>query len=178
MLGVTLAVLASFGTIVAFFSFTTTSYPFMLLLNVVVFAAAGGLGLMFLLQTLHRLSVAQIPPATAAAGDARSGVAAAALCLPRSKRIRWMSRSIPYRRGLRHAPAAGALDRLEGHILGPHIRLVFRIWVLVFALVGAQMSWILRPFIGSPNQPFTWFRPRQSNFFEAVANAISRLFGF
>ena len=37
-LGVTLAVLASFGPIVAFFSVTTNSYPFMLLLNVLMFA--------------------------------------------------------------------------------------------------------------------------------------------
>jgi hypothetical protein len=58
-LAVMLAVLASFGPIVAFFSVSTTSYPFMKLLNVIVFAIAGFLGLLFLLQTLHRLSVAQ-----------------------------------------------------------------------------------------------------------------------
>ena len=57
-LGVMLAVLASLGPIVAFFSVSTTSYPFMVLLNVVVFAASGFLGLAFLLQTLHRLSLA------------------------------------------------------------------------------------------------------------------------
>jgi hypothetical protein len=31
-------------------------------------------------------------------------------------------------------------------------------------------------FIGNPNAPFTWFRPRQSNFLEAVAEAVWRLF--
>src|SRR3712207_6474413 len=41
---VTMAVLASFGTIVVFFSLCTTSYPFMVLLNVAMFAAAGLLG--------------------------------------------------------------------------------------------------------------------------------------
>src|SRR5207302_8961902 len=40
-LGVLMAVLASFGPIVAFFSVTTTSYPFVLLLNVAVFALSG-----------------------------------------------------------------------------------------------------------------------------------------
>ena len=58
-LGVMLAVLASFGTIVVFFSLCTTSYPFMVLLNVAMFAVAGLLGMGFLLQTLHRLSLAQ-----------------------------------------------------------------------------------------------------------------------
>src|SRR5207253_3538075 len=62
-LGVTLAVLASFGPIVAFFSVTTTSYPFILLLNVAVFAAAGLLGMGFLLQTLFRISAALRSPA-------------------------------------------------------------------------------------------------------------------
>lgn len=54
---VTLAVLASFGPIVAFFSVTTTSHPFIMLLNVFFCAVAGLLGMAFLLQTLHRLSV-------------------------------------------------------------------------------------------------------------------------
>ena len=43
----------------AFFSAVTTSYSVMVLLNGAVFAVSGFLGLSFLLQTLHRLSVAQ-----------------------------------------------------------------------------------------------------------------------
>ena len=58
-LGVIVTVLASLGPIVAFFSVSTTSYPFMVLFNVVVFAVAGVLGLTFLLQTLQRLNVAE-----------------------------------------------------------------------------------------------------------------------
>lgn len=65
-LAVTVAVPASLGSIVAFFSVSTTSYPFMVLLNVAVFAASGLLGMAFLLQTLYRLSqVALGPPAEA-----------------------------------------------------------------------------------------------------------------
>jgi hypothetical protein len=59
---------------------------------------------------------------------------------------------------------------------GASVRSVFRIWVVVFALVGAQMAWILRPFIGDPEQPFQWFRPVTSNFFEAVWLAFYNLF--
>jgi hypothetical protein len=66
---------------------------------------------------------------------------------------------------------------MEGHVLGQHVRTIFRIWIIVFGLVGAQMGWILRPFIGSPDLPFTWFRTRQGNFFEAVLTAIGRLLG-
>lgn len=31
-------------------------------------------------------------------------------------------------------------------------------WIAVYALVGIQMGWILRPFIGSPGQPVQFFR--------------------
>ena len=55
-LAVNLAVLASMGPIVGFFSFSTTSWPFMVLLNVLVYAVSGLLGMAFLRQTLHRLS--------------------------------------------------------------------------------------------------------------------------
>jgi len=138
-LAVNLAVLGSFGPIVAFFSLTTASYPFLVLLSVLFFAVAGGLGLAFLLQTLHRLT---LPPAGPAAG----------------------------------AEPEGALGRVEGSVLGKNVKGVFFCWVVVFALVGAQMSWVLRPFIGHPDLPFTWFRPRESHFFEAVTKAASDLF--
>jgi hypothetical protein len=55
-LAVNLAVLASLGPIVLFFSLTTKSYAFIQLLNVSVFSVAGVIGLGFLLQTLHRLT--------------------------------------------------------------------------------------------------------------------------
>ena len=53
-LAVNAAVLASLGPIVAFFSASTSSHAFIMLLNVAAFAVAGALGLMFLLQTLQR----------------------------------------------------------------------------------------------------------------------------
>ncbi len=58
-MGVMLAVLASLGPIVVFFSLSTTSYPFMKLLNVGMCGVAGVLGLAFLLRTLHRLVLVQ-----------------------------------------------------------------------------------------------------------------------
>ena len=68
-LSVNLAVLASAGPIVAFFSFSTTSSPFMLLLNVVVFAVSGVMGMLFLLQTLNRLSATWPYPDHASVGS-------------------------------------------------------------------------------------------------------------
>ena len=161
--GVMLAVLASFGTIVAFFSFTTTSYPFMVLLNVIACSVGGALGLKFLLQTLHRLTMAMIPPAPLPQPSAPPPLPSTD-ALPEAKLV--------------SRPAKpGALDMPEGHVLGSNVKLIFRIWIIVFALVGAQMSWVLRPFIGNPAQPFSLFRPKGSNFFEAVFGVIRNLLG-
>lgn len=45
--------------------------------------------------------------------------------------------------------------------------------VLVFALVGAQMSWMLRPYLVRPRTPDVPFaRDLDSNFFEAVATSV------
>jgi hypothetical protein len=34
----------------------------------------------------------------------------------------------------------------------------------------------LRPFIGNPDLPFSWFRGRESNFFQAVLQSLANLF--
>ena len=154
-LAVTLAVLASLGPIVAFFSVITVSYAFVKLLNVAAFGASGVLGLGFLLQTLHRLSLAD---------EERARRAAAA---PPADDARPEHSDDEER---------GALDRIDGQVLSGQVKTVFRCWVVLFGLVGAQMAWVLRPFLGHPGAPFAWFRARQSNFFEAVINAVVALF--
>ena len=40
----------------------------------------------------------------------------------------------------------------------PAHRHLFRIWLIVFAFVGIQMAWVLRPFVGNPGRPTTFFR--------------------
>jgi hypothetical protein len=71
----------------------------------------------------------------------------------------------------------GPMDRPPGHVLGRHTKTVFRCWMVLFALVGGQMSWVLRPFIGDPSLPFEFLRARKSNFFGAVWQTLLALFG-
>jgi len=53
---------------------------------------------------------------------------------------------------------------------------ILQIWIIVFAFVGSQMAWSLRPFVGSPNLEFQLFRQGQKgNFYEAVATSVFRL---
>jgi hypothetical protein len=192
-LGVNLAVLSSLGPIVAFFSVTTTSYPFMVLLNVLVFAVAGALGLSFLLQTLHRLTIAQQPawpstppprppqpissepvapvtPVLAAVPESPAPSSTPAAELPVGTLLPPESKE-PFQ-------TTGALERIEQSAINAQVRFIFRCWILVFGVVGAQVGWLMRPFIGNPNQSFEWFRPRESNFFEAVVRTFWLLFGW
>jgi hypothetical protein len=167
-LAVMLALQASFGTIIVFFSVSTTSYAFMVLLNVVLFAVSGFLGLGFLLQTLHRLSQVQsvAEPTTPTSG---------AIAEPPPPGPDEMAPpTIP----ASPAPPAspGALDRVSGLRSDQSVKAVFRIWVLVFGLVGAQMGWVLRPFVGHPRADFTFFRERKDNFFSAVVGKVGELF--
>ncbi len=37
-------------------------------------------------------------------------------------------------------------------------RLLLRFWFVLYAFVGIQMGWVLRPFIGDPHQPVEFFR--------------------
>lgn len=119
-MGVAIALLASFGTITAFFAFTTNNHPFMVVLNALAFTIAGLIGQRFLRRGLQNVNV--------------------------------------------EAPAEDAV----------RVRNLFRAWAILFALVGAQMSWVLRPFVGGETE-FALFRDRGSNFFAALFALIQKL---
>jgi len=197
-LAVNLAVLASLGPIVAFFSVCTPNYAFVVLLNVVVLALAGTLGLAFLVQTLNRLTLVMQESGAVATdrGDARE---------PRVVEASLIPDPLPTH-GEEGVPSSGASETIgvvpdfesgpgsewsgredEHREIGPldswgargvvrNVKNVFACWIILFGVVGAQMGWVLRPFIGAPGKPFQWFRARESNFFEAVMNVLDNLF--
>jgi hypothetical protein len=154
-LGVLLALLASLGPIVVFFTVSTTSYRFMVLLNVAFGTLAGVVGLLFLVRTLHRfVMLLEYPPP---AGQA-----------PVPAQVTPQSQPAP------PLGVLGTLDLVRGYRSAKAFS-VTTIWAVMFALVGAQMSWVLRPFIGNPAQPFQWLRTRESDFFTAVLKALYKL---
>lgn len=141
-----LTVIASLGPVFAFFAASTTSYPFLLLLNVAIFAIGGLLGLMVLRRATRDMfqpAPRTPPPATETDPEAP---------LP----------ALPPRQ------PAHAVDQAR-RLLG--------LWCVVYGVVGAQMGWLLRPFLGNPDAPFEWFRVREDNFLIAVLRTIGTLFG-
>ena len=152
---VNLAVLASFGPITGFFTLSTDSYPFMKLLNVLFFAVAGLIGLGMLLKLLDSLEAVE---------ESRKKEAGAAG---------------PSGDGEEASPRPVARPRAGEESLFPkgfEARKTFFVWIFLYAVVGAQMGWILRPFIGSPDMDFQIFREREANIFIDVMRTLGEFF--
>jgi len=54
---------------------------------------------------------------------------------------------------------------------------IFRIWIIIFAFVGMQLAWNLRPFLGDKNMPTEVFREREGNFYLAVFQSVGDVLG-
>lgn len=150
---VILAVAASLGPILGFFTISTDSYLFIVLLNVLLLGTAGTVGCASLLRRLR------------ATGE-RDRAA-------RRQPIREPSIA-PGGEGSEGAPVLSPITRTEPADPG---RALLKVWVLVFAIVGLQMAWVLRPFIGTPGEPFAWFRPTDGHVFEALFRVVRGLIG-
>ncbi|HIE39294.1 MAG TPA: actin-binding WH2 domain-containing protein [Anaerolineales bacterium] len=57
-------------------------------------------------------------------------------------------------------------------------RNVVRLWILLYAFVGSQMAWTLRPFVGAPGLPFELFRQLGGNFYANIFASIGEFLGF
>jgi hypothetical protein len=54
---------------------------------------------------------------------------------------------------------------------------VLRLWILVYAFVGSQMAWTLRPYIGFPGAPFELIRQLGGNFYTDIFASIGEFLG-
>ena len=151
---VSLAILASLGPVTGFFTLSTDSYPFMKLLNFGFFALSGFVGLGFLHRSLGPLFRRSSPEA-----PAQTTTETAETSEEDAEGADAFSES------LRRRPQPG---RVAG-------RGVVVVWSVIYALVGAQMGWILRPFVGDPNEGFSLFRERGSNVFLDVLKSLGDL---
>ncbi|MDF5710487.1 MAG: actin-binding WH2 domain-containing protein [Nostoc sp. S4] len=54
---------------------------------------------------------------------------------------------------------------------------ILQFWLFLYAFVGSQLGWTLRPFFGTPDSVFQLFREREGNFYLSVIQAIGYLLG-
>ena len=81
--------------------------------------------------------------------------------------------------GLASITAQLLLRRFYGPLLArnPRHRALLRTWLVIYAFVGIQMAWLLRPFVGAPGSPVQFFRENSwGNAYVEVARKALELF--
>jgi hypothetical protein len=154
-IAVNLTLLASFAPITAFFTLSTDNYFFMKLLNVLFFTIAGIISLKFLSRMMWAMEQG---------------------CLMREVSDDGLPVAALAEEGAPNPPAGARapMARLVPELSSP-VKRLFRVWLVMYAVVGAQMAWVLRPFVGAPNMEFTWFREKQANFFLDILRSLHQL---
>lgn len=135
-IAVMLAVAASLGPILGFFTISADSYVFIVFLNVVLLGLSGVVGCGALLQRLHAPPLYTPPP------DAP-----------------------PQRIGAYTPPRSDVGRR------------TLVVWLIIFGVVGLQMAWVLRPFIGAPGEAFSFFRHTEGHVFRALFRVARAMLG-
>lgn len=161
----------AFAPISLFFLITANNYEFFKLLNVAILVLSALVGLRFLTSGMAALNTYQqqqlaaeqavlVPPpelaAVPAQADGTGGVAVAVL--PKAPPV-----TVP---GPGYAPPPPR----------PASMTLLYIWILLFGFVGTQLAWTLRPFFGSPEEPFQVFRHLEGTFYEDIFRTIGNLF--
>jgi hypothetical protein len=57
----------------------------------------------------------------------------------------------------------------------PNVKTIINWWLITYGIVGTQMAWMMRPFIGHPGTPFSIFRPQESNFYITVGSLFLKM---
>lgn len=119
---VTSVLLFSFAPVTLFFLMTTNNYQFLILLNVIIFALTGFIGVSSLYNATHVV--------------------------------------------------------LEQEDQGSKTRnKIIQAWLFLYAFVGSQLGWTLRPFFGAPDSVFQLFREREGNFYLSLLQSLGYLLG-
>lgn len=82
--------------------------------------------------------------------------------------------------GLASLCAQRVLSRLFRPLIqrDPRHRVMLRVWLFTYAFIGIQMGWLLRPFVGNPDDPTTFLRHEAwGNAYEVLAYHIARAIG-
>ena len=51
---------------------------------------------------------------------------------------------------------------------------LFTLALVLYAFVGMQLAWVLRPFVGDPDMEYQVFRPRSGSFYTSVPDSLRR----
>lgn len=171
---VNLALAASLGPILGFFTLSTTSYGFMVLLNVLLMGIAGFVSIGFLVRALTKLSRGDLELASTPSSTPESQPSTTSVTPPTIPPVS-RANDYPPHPLQQIAQQNAAIQAARRSEPGP-VPLIFAIWIMTYGIVGAQMGWILRPFIGAPGAPIEIFRPRSGSVLSGIWNAVQSMF--
>jgi hypothetical protein len=57
-------------------------------------------------------------------------------------------------------------------------RLLLYVWIVLYAFVGSQMAWTLRPFVGYPDAKFELIRELGGNFYSNILISMGEVLGY
>jgi hypothetical protein len=189
---VTAVLTLAFAPISLFFLVTAQNYAFFKLLNVAILTLTAVVGLRFLIGGMHALNEeeelagrppvpvsppvpAQVPLAVTAGAPGPDGVvqvpdgAVPAVAVPSGAVATQpviVPVPVPQRLPMPSQPPARS----------GNMGLLY-IWIVLFGFVGTQLAWTLRPFFGSPGQPFGLFRHLSGTFYGDILQTIGHLIG-
>jgi len=182
----------AFAPISLFFLISAHSYVFFKLLNVAILFLTAVIGLRFLTAGMaalnaHQAAVAQAERVAAEVAAPPVPVAVAApLPVPAQVGAVDANGSVP-------APAPAPVGNTAAPVLfvdpvlrrvpapepveRPASRTLLYVWLALFGFVGTQLGWTLRPFFGSPDEPFQVFRNLDGTFFGDLVKTLGQLLG-
>ncbi|MFI5171616.1 MAG: hypothetical protein ACHQFW_04455, partial [Chitinophagales bacterium] len=64
----------------------------------------------------------------------------------------------------------------ENKTLNKRRKTFLQLWMVLYAFVGTQMAWTLRPFFGAKTDEFIFFQEVRGNFYSNLLRTISNLF--
>lgn len=172
--------LFSFAPITLFFLISVHDYNFFLLLNVAIFAFTGFMGVKFLYQAMQIIDqidrVKQI--------DRVEGIDP--IEQPAFSNVKAVPEldGEPYRKDflpideLTVAEKQLALSSNNQASNQVTRKRLLQFWLVLYALVGSQLGWTLRPFFGAPGEPFQLFRNIEGNFYSQVFRSLFTLLGW
>ena len=74
---------------------------------------------------------------------------------------------------------AQGMRLMDGNEVGESARRwVLRLWMFLYAFVGSQLAWTIRPFIGAPGLEFELFRQLGGNFYVNIFASLGEILGF
>ncbi|MFI5839095.1 hypothetical protein ACIA8K_05175 [Catenuloplanes sp. NPDC051500] len=180
---VTAVLTLAFAPISLFFLITSNSYAFFKLLNVAILLLTAIVGLRFLTAGMtafnaHQVEAARaVTPAETVPAEVKEPALVGAPpaeappangVLPPGAWDQQPYPAYPYPRRTEQQLPAGQR---------PASMTLLYIWIGLFGFVGTQLAWTLRPFFGSPEEPFALFRDVNGTFYADIFTTIGHLLG-